>query len=387
MSKLYFRYIVSTNFLKTNALKNYRFYLYTLLILIAFSITATFLGVNSLSKSHTIQILENEIQSAAQQAKDIARMAERAYQSNTTEEDIAKSIQLAIDGSDKKNVFLSVFDWSEKLISHPNVTLVGSVQGKSSGMKLNMDQEPSAEELFDYISSIEPSGADNSEIFYIAQIQGLGWIIGAHINLDNVHSMKSAWNNKAYLVFSIVMLMIVLIVMGVIRSITSYYEAQLTLKSSKIEDGVLNLSKLNASLENYQNKLGELTTLKTTETVEVEVTKDKEKQRILTYVRNELMPVATEDIGYIYVENTITYVVRKDGKRSTTSESLDQIYSYLDEKSFFRANRQIIVAISAIDKIIKFGNSKLKIQVTPASEIDIIIGKNKAASFKQWLDL
>ena len=387
MSKLYFRYVVSTNFLKTNALKNYRFYLYTLLILIAFSITVTFLGVNSLSKSHTIQILENEIQSAAQQAKDIARMAERAYQSNTTEEDIAKSIQLAIDGSDKKNVFLSVFDWSEKLISHPNVTLVGSVQGNSSGMKLNMDQAPTGEELFDYINTIDVSSTDNSEIFYIAQIQGLGWIIGAHINLNNVHSMKSAWNNKAYLVFSLVMLLIILIVMGVIRSITSYYEAQLTLKSSKIEDGVLNLSKLNASLENYQSKLGELTTLKTTETVEVEVTKEKEKQRILTYVRNELMPVATEDIGYIYVENTITYVVRKDGKRSTTSESLDQIYSYLDEKSFFRANRQIIVAISAIDKIIKFGNSKLKIQVTPASEIDIIIGKNKAASFKQWLDL
>ena len=368
-------------------MKNYRFYLYTLLILIAFSITATLLGVHSLSKSHTLQILENEIQSAEQQAKDLARMAEKAFQSNISEEQIAESIQKAIDGSDKKNVYLSVFDWSEKLISHPNVTLVGSVQGKSSGMKLNMDQVPTGEELFDYISSIAFSGADNSDIFYIAQIQGLGWVIGAHVNRDNIHSMQSAWNTKAYLVFSIVMLMIVLIVMGVIRSITSYYEAQLTLKSSKIEDGVLNLSKLNTSLENYQNKLGELTTLNRTETVEVEVTKEKEKQRILTYVRNELMPVAMADIGYIYVENTITYVVKKDGKRSTTSESLDQIYSYLDEKSFFRANRQIIVAISAIDKIIKFGNSKLKIQVIPASEIDIIIGKNKAASFKQWLDI
>lgn len=368
-------------------MKNYRFYFYTLLILIAFSITVSFLGVSTLSKSHTIQILENEIASAEQQAKDIARMAEKAFQSSVSEVEIAQSIQLAIDGSDKKNVFLSVFDWSEKLISHPNVTLVGSIQGKSSGMKLNMDQVPTGEELFDYISSVDDSKSDPSEIFYIAQIQGLGWIIGAHVNLDNIQSMKSAWSNKAYLVFFVVMLMIVLIVMGIIRSITSYYEAQLSLKSSKIEDGVLNLSKLNTSLENYQNKLGELTNLKTTEAQEVEVTKEKEKQRILTYVRNELMPVATEDIGYIYVENTITYVVRKDGKRSTTSESLDQIYSYLDEKSFFRANRQIIVAISAIDKIIKFGNSKLKIQVTPASEIDIIIGKNKAAAFKQWLDL
>lgn len=368
-------------------MRNYRFYLYTLLILLVFSISATFLGVSSLSKSYTIQILENEIQSAEQQSKDIARMAESAFKANTSKDSIAESIQLAVENSDKQNVFLCVFDWSEKLISHPDVTLVGSVQGKTSGMKLDMDQAPTGEELFNYISSMKRSDSNDSEIFYLAQIQNLGWVIGAHLNVENVESMVSDWRNKAYLVFSIVMLIIVLIVMGTIRSITSYYEAQLSLKSSKIEDGVLNLSKLNSSLENYQKKLGELTSLSSNETLQPEVVKEKEKQRILTYVRNELMPVATEDIGYIYVENTITYVVQKDGKRSTTSESLDQIYSYLDEQSFFRANRQIIVAISAIDKIIKFGNSKLKIQVTPASEIDIIIGKNKAASFKQWLDL
>ena len=84
------------------------------------------------------------------------------------------------------------------------------------------------------------------------------------------------------------------------------------------------------------------------------------------------MPVSTEDIGYIYVENTITYVVQKDGKRSTTSESLDQIYSYLDERSFFRANRQIIVAISAIDKIIKFGKPFLQAIEEYVDENDII---------------
>lgn len=345
------------------------------------------MGVGSLSKSYTIQILENEIESAEQQAKSIARMAESAFKANTSKDSIAESIQLAIDGSDKKNVFLSVFDWSEKLIAHPDVTLKGSIQGKKSGMKLNMGKTPTGEELYSYINSLEESS--DSEIFYLAPIQSSsGWIIGAHLNIENIASLQSDWEGKAYLVFSIVMLMIVLIVMGTIRSITSYYEAQLSLKSSKIEDGVLSISKLNSSLENYQKKLGELASLQTTETTtEAEVTKETEKQRILTYVRNELMPVSTEDIGYIYVENTITYVVQKDGKRSTTGESLDQIYSYLDEKSFFRANRQIIVAISAIDKIIKFGNSKLKIQVTPASEIDIIIGKNKAASFKQWLDL
>lgn len=372
-------------------MKNYRFYLYTLVILLVFSICATFVGVDYLSRSYTIQVLDNEIRSAQQQAKDIAIMAKGALESEVSKESIASSMNAALKNSDEETTFLVVFDWSNTIIAHPDYTLIGDKQVKteSEGLTLDMGIAPDSEEVYDFISTLEDVKSGHSEIFYIANIEhdDSDWIVSAHLNIEQLKTVTKGWKNQAYLVFSIVALIIILIVMGTIRLITSYYEAQLRLKSSQLEDGVLNLSKLNDSLDNYQKKLGELTSLQTPETSSSPVETTKEKQRILTYVRNELMPVSTEDIGYIYVENTITYVVQKDGKRSTTSESLDQIYSYLDEGSFFRANRQIIVAISAIDKIIKFGNSKLKIQVTPASEIDIIIGKNKAAAFKQWLDL
>jgi DNA-binding LytR/AlgR family response regulator len=346
------------------------------------------MGVDYLSDAYTVQLVNNEIQSAQQQAKDIAIMAEDAFQNQVPKDSIATSINRALKNSDEELSFLVVFNWSDKIIAHPNHTLIGAKQAQDNNEGLVMGVTPSAEEVFGFISQLENLKPNQSEIFYIANIKhpNSDWIISAHLNVGKVNALVGSWKNQIYPVFAIIMLLITLIVMGTIRWITSYYEAQLSLKSSQLEDGVLNLSKLNDSLDNYQQKLGELTSLKTSETISpVEII--KEKQRILTYVRNELMPVATEDIGYIYVENTITYVVQKDGKRSTTSESLDQIYSYLDEGSFFRANRQIIVAISAIDKIIKFGNSKLKIQVIPASEIDIIIGKNKAAAFKQWLDL
>lgn len=371
-------------------MKNYRFYIYTLLILVGFSIVASIIGVGYLSKNHTIQVLGNEIQSAEQQVKKIAVLAEKGFENKESKEEIASNIQKTLGNIESQNVFFSVFNWSSKIISHPDVTQKQGTQDQNSGMTINMQAAPTSEELYDFIQSKERAGVNQSEIFYTAPIKNpdSDWIIAAHLNISNIDRAAKKWENQAYLIFSIIMLLVMIIVMVTIRMITSFYETQLSLKSSKIEDGVLNLSKLNDSLENYQNKLGEFATMRSNnDSPQVESTKEKEKQRILTYVRNELMPVSTEDIGYIYVENTITYVVQKDGKRSTTSESLDQIYSYLDEKSFFRANRQIIVAISAIDKIIKFGNSKLKIQVVPASEIDIIIGKNKAAAFKQWLDL
>jgi len=113
---------------------------------------------------------------------------------------------------------------------------------------------------------------------------------------------------------------------------------------------------------------------------------DHIKQRILTYLRNELHIVPVVDIALIYTENTITYVVRSNGQKSVSSESLDTLFSCLDKNCFYRANRQIIIAAAAISKVIKMGNCRLKVEINPESELQIFIGKNKSASFKMWLN-
>ena len=76
-----------------------------------------------------------------------------------------------------------------------------------------------------------------------------------------------------------------------------------------------------------------------------------------------------------------------DGKRSTTNMSLYDMYTNLNSALFFRANRQFIISITAIDKIIKYGKSQIKIVLQSKTSEDIIISKNKAAEFKQWLNM
>lgn len=109
------------------------------------------------------------------------------------------------------------------------------------------------------------------------------------------------------------------------------------------------------------------------------------KDRILTYFRNELLIVQVTDIAFIYIENSITYVVTLDGRKSTSSHSLDNLITELDEHSFFRVNRQIIIGVSAINKIIKIGQG-LKVVTQPTSENPIFVGKNKSLRFKKWLN-
>lgn len=376
-------------------MKYHPYYLYT-----ALSISILYIIITLIATPYFIRIsmsnsLSNDLEAAQQEANIIATMSE-GISIKTEKEELKDRIQKSITGTNINTTFNSVLDWSAKYICYPDKTRIGDDPPQSEALASGIEYELTGEDLYKMIfkktDSISPE-----EIIKFTPIPDSDWLIASHINKEKVLIQASSIRTQVYIIFLVVGLFTLVFFLATLRIVSSYYEKQLALKNTKLEDGVLNLSKLNASLENYQKNLSDfkreqeaqklIEEQQVESTVTPEETKTTTKQRILTYVRNELLPVATEDISYIYVENTITYIVRKDGKRSTSSESLDLIYSYLDEKSFFRANRQIIVAISAIETITKFGNSKLKIQVNPTSEIDIIIGKNKAASFKQWLDL
>ena len=382
-------------------MKYHPYYLYTALGLLGLYIIIALFATPFFMRLSMSNALANDLEAAQQEATIIATMSEGISSKADAEKfkDLKERIQKSIKGTNTNTIFNSVFDWSGKYICHPENTRIANKVPQSNAIAVGNEGELTGSLLYDMIFK-QTDSISSEGIIKLTEVSESDWIIASHINKEKILSQASGIRTQVYIIFLVIGLLTLVFFLGTLRIVSSYYEKQLALKNTKLEDGVLNLSKLNASLENYQKNLSDfkreqeeaqklaeeqLETTVTTE--ETKITKTTTKQRILTYVRNELLPIATEDISYIYVENTITYIVRKDGKRSTSSESLDLIYSYLDEKSFFRANRQIIVAISAIETITKFGNSKLKIQVNPTSEIDIIIGKNKAASFKQWLDL
>ena len=185
-----------------------------------------------------------------------------------------------------------------------------------------------------------------------------------------------------YLIFFVMGILVSVLSFIAVRILGSAYEKQLELKYATLTSEVVNLSKLNTDLVSYREKV-----VDTPKENMVEEPLENEKKRILTYIRNELLPIAIEDIAYVYTENTITYVVCFDGKKSTTNMSLDDMYTNLSSSIFFRANRQFIISIAAIDKIIKYGNSQLKILLQSKTSEEIIISKNKAAEFKQWLNM
>ncbi len=110
------------------------------------------------------------------------------------------------------------------------------------------------------------------------------------------------------------------------------------------------------------------------------------KSRFLVYAGNSLIPVPVQEVAYCYSEDGVTFLMTNTEQRHMLNDSLDQLEQQLDPTLFFRANRQFIVSIHAVNTLHPHFNQKLKLTVQPETTTEIIISKLKATAFKNWLN-
>lgn len=367
-----------------------RLYLYTFL---AIAIIFTIIGgitTQSFIKTSADDILSAQLESSKGEAKQISFLIGNQLENGVKKDELVDNFQRSIEvekTSDLSSGFVSILDWSGKFICHPIRPQLGSKTDQNKSTETTIDGEITPEYFYDLVVNAE-NKTESSQIISLYPVPNSDWLVASHVNVNKISSRLKNLRNRFYALFSIMGLIIILSSVITVRFLGSQYEKRLETKNQELESEVINLAKLNSDLGAYQKRVIDTQPeSKKEKEVTEESKKDTGKRRILTYLRNELLPIATDEIAYIYTENTITYVVDIDGKRSTTNSSLDELFSSLDSSAFYRANRQFIIAIAAIDKIIRYGNNQLKLVVNPNSEVDIIIGKNKAAEFKQWLNL
>jgi two-component system, LytTR family, response regulator LytT len=110
------------------------------------------------------------------------------------------------------------------------------------------------------------------------------------------------------------------------------------------------------------------------------------RKRFLVSKGEEYLSVDVEDIAYFYSENRISRLVRKDGKWFPIDPNMDDLEQDLNPALFFRLNRQFIAQLSSIQKVSKYFNGKLKIELLPKPSDEVTVSRDKADAFKQCLD-
>ncbi|TRX60467.1 response regulator transcription factor [Fulvivirga sp. M361] len=114
--------------------------------------------------------------------------------------------------------------------------------------------------------------------------------------------------------------------------------------------------------------------------------KKQYKDRFLVKYNDQLLKVRTEEIAYFYTTNEMVLLQKYDGGQYLIDYTLEELEGNLDPTVFFRLNRQLMVHLDAIQAIHLYFNKRLKVELNPAFNEEVIISKAKSPAFKRWLD-
>jgi len=112
----------------------------------------------------------------------------------------------------------------------------------------------------------------------------------------------------------------------------------------------------------------------------------RDSARFIGRLNNQLIYVKAKEIAWLQFVKGVTYATTSSNQKLPLDYSLDQIEKLLDRHQFFRINRQYIVHIDAIRKILTYYNSRLILQLQPDAGADVIISRERVADFRNWLE-
>jgi DNA-binding LytR/AlgR family response regulator len=103
-------------------------------------------------------------------------------------------------------------------------------------------------------------------------------------------------------------------------------------------------------------------------------------------VGEHLKSVEVSDIQYFFSLEKTTFAGTTDGRKHILDFTLDQLDDVLDPERFFRINRKYIIAANAIQDMISYTNSRLRLVLKGSDDSEIIVARERVQDFKNWLD-
>ena len=108
------------------------------------------------------------------------------------------------------------------------------------------------------------------------------------------------------------------------------------------------------------------------------------KERFAVHIGRSVALISLADIA-AFMKEEIIYLLTTEGKKHITDyRSLDEIEELVDPSIFYRANRQCLVHLPAIESYRADHTSKLQLKLRSFKD-EITISKEKAAEFRDWL--
>jgi DNA-binding LytR/AlgR family response regulator len=111
------------------------------------------------------------------------------------------------------------------------------------------------------------------------------------------------------------------------------------------------------------------------------------KSRFLIKIGEKYRSVPTSEISHFHINERSVFLSDKQGKYYGIDYSLDQLQTLLDNRKFFRINRECIVNIESISLMHSYSSSRMQLILRGQEKEDLfVVSREKVADFKRWID-
>ncbi len=108
-------------------------------------------------------------------------------------------------------------------------------------------------------------------------------------------------------------------------------------------------------------------------------------KRLVVRYGEVIKAIEVKDAAYFYSDEKIVFMALKEGKAYPVDFTLDHLETRLNPELFFRINRKFLINYHAIEKMISYSKSRIKVTLNPPCELEAISSTERSGEFKEWL--
>lgn len=148
------------------------------------------------------------------------------------------------------------------------------------------------------------------------------------------------------------------------ESLSKYHKLNQPAETSRVDFNKLDLAKLATALG---------------------IRKPDYMKRLVVRYGEVIKAIEIKDVAYFYSDEKIVFMTLKEGKTYPVDFTIDHLEQRLNPEEFFRINRKFLVNYHAIEKMISYSKSRIKLTLNPPCELEAISSTERSGEFKEWL--
>lgn len=113
---------------------------------------------------------------------------------------------------------------------------------------------------------------------------------------------------------------------------------------------------------------------------------ERHKSRFLVRMGDQILTVPVEQIAYFFAEENVVFLMERSGRKYIIDHTLENLEKLVDPSKFFRLNRSFLSSIGSIKKVSKYFNSRLAVDLDPATGERVLVSRKKVPEFMEWLE-